>query len=177
MNARNNACSGSIGELIMESFSENLVRYRPSRLWSRATKGLALLSVLRMLLERRPRREHLRRPETQHSCATVQDLTRPDRGGGLFRHARACWCCVFTDAKTFQDLFQRLDAKHVLWGSQKRYTAKELKTLINRVRTTNPQLHLPLEVIPETGGLRQRVKALAAAEALADGRNGYRHAA
>src|SRR5215510_1986672 len=165
MHARNNACSGSVGELIMESFSANLVSYRPSRLWSRATKGRALLSVLRMLLERRPRREHLHGPETQHSCATVQDLTRSDRGGGLFRHTRACWCCVFTDAKTFQDLFQRLDAKHVLWGSQKRYTAQELKTLINRVRTTNPRLHLPLEVIPETGGLRQRVKALAAAEA------------
>jgi len=100
---------------------------------------------------------------------------RPDRGGGLFRHAWAC--CPFAGAQTFQDLFQQLDAKRVLWGSQKRYTAKELKILINRVRTTNPQLHLPLEVIPETGGLRQRVKALAAAEALADGRNGYRHAA
>ena len=161
----------------MESFSEYLVRYRPSRLWALATKGLALLSVLRMLLERHPRREHLHRPETQHSRATVQDLMRPGMGGGLFTHARGCWCCTFAGAQTFQDLFQRLDAKHVLWGSQKRYTAKELKTLINRVRTTNPHLHLPFEVIPETGGLRQRVKALAAAEAWADDRKNYRHAA
>jgi hypothetical protein len=96
-------------------------------------------------------------------------------GGGLFRHARAC--CPFAGARTFQDLFQQLDAKGVLWGSQKRYPAKELKTLINRVRTTNPRLHLPLEVIPETGGLRQRVKALAAAEAWVDERKNYKHAA
>jgi hypothetical protein len=45
------------------------------------------------------------------------------------------------------------------------------------VRTKNPQLHLPLEVIPETGGLRQQVQVLAAAEAWADDPNNYRHAA
>ena len=84
---------------------------------------------------------------------------------GLFRHAPGCWCCTFAGAQTFQDVFQRLDAQRVLWGSQKRYTAQELKTLINRVRTHNPRLHLPLEGIPETGGLRQRGQVLVRAEA------------
>src|SRR5262249_16186611 len=141
----------------MESCSENLLRHRPLRLRALATKGLALLSVLRLALERQPRREHLRRSDTQSSCATVQNLTRPDGGEGLFRHAEGCWCCPFAGARTFPDLFQQLDAKRFLWGSQKRYTATELKALINRVRTQNPNLHLPIEVIPETGGLRQRV--------------------
>jgi hypothetical protein len=159
----------------MERFCENLVRSRPSRLWSLATKGLALLWVLRQLLVRRLRREHRRRPETQHSCATVQELIRLGMGGGLFRHSRAG--CTFAGAQTFQDLFQQLDAKRVLWGSQKQYRATELKVLINRVRTKNPQLHLPLEVIPDTGGLRQQVQVLAAAEAWADDPNNYRHAA
>jgi hypothetical protein len=150
----------------MESCGENLIRYRSSRLWSLATTALALLSVLRMPSGRRPWREHLRRLQTQRLHAAVRDLIRPDLGSGTFARAQ-----------TFQDLFQRLDAKRVLWGSQKPYTAKELKTLINRVRTKNPQLRLPLEVIPETGGLRQRVQALAGAEALADERNDRRHAA
>jgi ADP-heptose:LPS heptosyltransferase len=44
-----------------------------------------------------------------------------------------------------------LDARQTLWGSQKCYTAQELKTLINRVRTQHPAVHLPLVVIPETG--------------------------
>jgi hypothetical protein len=83
---------------------------------------------------------------------------------------------IFTSTQTFRDLFRRLDAKRALWGAQKRYTAKELKVLINRVRTKNPQLHLPLEVIPETDGLRQQVKVLAAAEAAADKRNNQRNA-
>src|SRR5262249_51719023 len=104
MNARNNACSGSIGELIMESFSENLVRYRPSRLWSPATKCRALCSVLRLLVERRASMVHLRRPETQHSCATVNDLTRPDRGDGLFRHARACSYSAVTGPLSFKEI-------------------------------------------------------------------------
>jgi|SRR5581483_326982 len=71
----------------------------------------------------------------------------------------------FAGARDFQDLFQRLEAKQTLWGSQRQYRAKDLKVLINRVRSHAPTLRLPLEVIPETGGLRQRVKELAAAEA------------
>jgi hypothetical protein len=109
--------------------------------------------------------------------ATAQDPIRLDTDGGLFGHTQTCWCCTFAGAQTFQDLFRQLDAKRTLWGSQKRYTAKELKTLINRVRTKNPRLHLPLEVIPETEGLRRRVQALAAAEAAADDRENYRDAA
>jgi hypothetical protein len=70
----------------------------------------------------------------------------------------------FASARDFWDLFQMLEAKQTLWGSQRRYTAKDLKVLINRVRSHNPTLRLPLEVIPETGGLRQKVKELAAAE-------------
>jgi len=79
----------------------------------------------------------------------------------------------FSDAQTFMELFRLLDAKQTLWGSQKHYTANELKMLINRVRTRNPALHLPVDIIPATGGLRMRVKALAAAEA--QGRDGERH--
>ena len=71
----------------------------------------------------------------------------------------------FASARDFRDLFQRLEAKQTLWGSQRQYRAKDLKVLINRVRSDNPTLRLPLEVIPATGGLRQRVKELAAAEA------------
>ena len=73
--------------------------------------------------------------------------------------------CEFASARDFRDLFQRLEAKQTLWGSQRQYRAKDLKVLINRVRSHNPTLHLPLEVIPETGSLRQRVKKLATAEA------------
>ncbi len=159
----------------MESCRENRLRYRPVSRWALATKALALLWVLRRLLARRLRREHRRRPEPQPSRATLQEFMQSGMGRGLFRHTRAC--CTFAGAQTFRDLFQQLDAKRVLWGSQKRYTAKELKVLINRVRTKNLQLHLPLEMIPETGGLRQRVKVLAAAEALADERNDHRYAA
>ena len=71
----------------------------------------------------------------------------------------------FASASDFRELFQKLEAKQGLWGSQKWYTAGELKVLINRVRTRNPALRLPLVVLPETGGLRQRVKELLAAEA------------
>jgi len=53
-----------------------------------------------------------------------------------------------------------LASRQTLWGSQKQYTAKELKMLINRVRTPTPTLQLPLAVIPATGGLRQRVQQL-----------------
>lgn len=150
----------------MEHFRKHLLRYRPSSLWALATKGRALLSVLHRPLRRRPQRDHLTRPDTQRSRAAVPDLMQPNIGSG-----------TFTGAQTFQDLFQRLDAKRVLWGSQKRYTAKELKVLINRVRTNDPRLRLPLEVIPETGGLRQRVQALAAAEAVANRSNDHRDAA
>jgi hypothetical protein len=69
-------------------------------------------------------------------------------------------CNEWATAATFRELFRLLDAKRILWGSQKRYTAAELKKLINRVRTTRHPFHLPLQVIPETGGLRQRVKVL-----------------
>ena len=79
----------------------------------------------------------------------------------------------FTDVQTFRELFHRLDTKRTLWGSQKRYTAAELKVLINRVRTRNPALHLPLDILPATGGLRAKVKALATAEAR--GRDGEGH--
>jgi len=72
----------------------------------------------------------------------------------------------FVQVPTFPELFRLLDAKGTLWGSQKRYTAAELKLLINRVRTHRPALHLPLQVIPETGGLRQRVATLLATDAL-----------
>jgi hypothetical protein len=70
----------------------------------------------------------------------------------------------FASAQNFQDLFALLDTKGALWGSQRCYTARELKVLINRVRTKNLAFCLPLQVIPETGGLRQRVKALCDAE-------------
>jgi hypothetical protein len=76
-------------------------------------------------------------------------------------------CNDWATATTFRELFRPLDAKRFLRGSQKRYTAAELKKLINHVRTTQPPLHLPLEVIPATGGLRQRVKALLDADAAA----------
>jgi hypothetical protein len=71
----------------------------------------------------------------------------------------------FAQATTFPALFALLEAKGTLWGSQKRYTAAELKVLINRVRSTHAALHLPLQVLPETGGLRQRVQVLLEAEA------------
>src|SRR5262249_13387065 len=73
----------------------------------------------------------------------------------------------FASATTFPKLFRLLDTKGALWGSQKYYTAAELKKLINRVRTTNPVLHLPLQVIPTTGGLRQQVNLLLDAESAA----------
>jgi hypothetical protein len=73
--------------------------------------------------------------------------------------------CEFASARDFRDLFQRLEAKQTLWGSQRQYRAKDLKVLINRVRSHNPTLRLPLAMIPETGSLRQRVKELAAAKA------------
>jgi hypothetical protein len=79
----------------------------------------------------------------------------------------------FADVQTFRELFRLLDARRTLWGSQKRYTADELKVLINRVRTRNPALHLPLDILPATGGLRIRVKALVTAEALGRGREGH----
>jgi hypothetical protein len=66
----------------------------------------------------------------------------------------------FSSAQNFRDLFALLDARGTLWGSQKCYAARELKVLINRVRTKNLAFCLPLQVIPETGGLRQRVKEL-----------------
>lgn len=71
----------------------------------------------------------------------------------------------FGKAKNFMELFTLLDKKGELWGTQKKYQAEELKKLINRVRSKNPELHLPLEVIPETGGLRQKVKDLIDIEA------------
>lgn len=66
----------------------------------------------------------------------------------------------FGQAKDFLELFTLLDKKGELWGSQKKYQAAELKKLINRARSKNPDLHLSLEVVPETGGLRQKVKDL-----------------
>ncbi len=66
----------------------------------------------------------------------------------------------FTKATNFQELFQVLDMKGGLWGSQKYYSAAELKRLINRVRSCNPALQLPLALIPDTGGLREKTKAL-----------------
>jgi len=66
----------------------------------------------------------------------------------------------FSTVHDFRALFTLLDEKDVLWGSQKGYSAQELKVLINRVRTTNRTLRLPLQVIPETGGLRQCVQKL-----------------
>ncbi|HKA54154.1 MAG TPA: hypothetical protein VKJ47_10880 [Candidatus Binatia bacterium] len=135
----------------MKSGKGNLIRSLPLRLRALTKKWLALLSALRTSSGRRPRKEHLCRPEV----------------GGF----------TFAGAQTFRDLFQQLDAKRVLWGSQKRYGAKELKILINRVRAKNPNLHLPLEVIPETGGLRERVKELAAAEVSASERDERRRAA
>ena len=71
----------------------------------------------------------------------------------------------FSVARDFKELFTLLDEKRVLWGSQKGYSAQELKVLINRVSTSNQTLRLPLEVIPETGGLRQRVQELCEEEA------------
>ena len=71
---------------------------------------------------------------------------------------------TFAQAQDFRALFILLDARQMLWGSQKCYTAQELKILINRVRTPHPAVHLPLVVIPETGGLRQRVQELVDAE-------------
>ena len=56
----------------------------------------------------------------------------------------------FTKATTFQELFQLLDVRGGVWGSQKYYSAAELKRLINRVRSCNPALQLPLALIPET---------------------------
>src|SRR5262249_42446633 len=170
-------CSGKERELAMKCCSDNPLRDRPARLRALVMKGLVLLSALRRALERRPRRAFLHAPAMRPARATAQDPLRPDTDGGLFGHAPTCWCCTFARAQTFQDLFRQLDAKRIVWGSQKRYTAKELKTLINRARTKKPRLHLPLEVIPETGGLRRRVQALAAAEAAADDRENYRHAA
>jgi hypothetical protein len=77
---------------------------------------------------------------------------------------------AFAQAKDFRELFRLLDGRQTLWGSQKRYTAQELKALINRVRTQQPTLHLPLVVIPETGGLRHRVQELLEAEAAVERR-------
>jgi hypothetical protein len=77
---------------------------------------------------------------------------------------------AFTQAKDFRELFSLLDVRQTLWGSQKSYTVQELKILINRVRTQQPTFHLPLVVIPETGGLRQRVQELLEAEAAAERR-------
>jgi len=72
----------------------------------------------------------------------------------------------FGTAKDFKELLTLLDQKGDLWGSQKKYRAEELKMLINRVRTQNPDLHLPLETIPETGGLRQKVSDLLEIESM-----------
>ena len=72
----------------------------------------------------------------------------------------------FSVARDFKELFTLLHEKRVLWGSQKGYSAPELNVLINRVRTSNQTLRLPLEVIPETGGPRQRVQELREEEAL-----------
>jgi hypothetical protein len=80
----------------------------------------------------------------------------------LLLYQRVCFCANL--------LWFDLDVRQTLWGSQKCYTAQELKTLINRVRTQQPTLHLPLVVIPETDGLRQRVQELLEAEAAAEGR-------
>ena len=88
----------------MKSFGENPVSFLTSRLWALTTKGLALLSVLRRSLDRRLR---------------TDPLYRSDREGGLIGHAQGGGCCPFAGAQTFQDLFQRLDAKRVLWGSQR----------------------------------------------------------
>ena len=147
----------------MESGRENRISSRSSTLRALATQGGALLSALPILLGRRPREARLQRLDTKSSRNEFQGSSRSEMSGG-----------VFAGAKTFRDLFQMLDVKRALWGTQKRYTAQELKILINRVRTTNPQFHLPLEVIPETNGLRERVKVLAAAEALTDKRNDHR---
>ena len=76
----------------------------------------------------------------------------------------------FSQVQDFRALFAQLDARQTLWGSQKCYTARELKILINRVRTQNPTIHLPLGVIPETDGLRQRVQELMEVEVTAAGR-------
>lgn len=67
-------------------------------------------------------------------------------------------------ATTFPKLFRLLDATQALWGSQKQYTAAELKKRINRVCTRNRAFHLPLQVIPTTEGLRQQVSALLCVE-------------
>ena len=150
----------------MKSTGGKLLGDQPSGLQFLTMKGLTLLSALPLLLGRRPCGERLRRLDTKSSRDEFQDPTRPEMSGG-----------AFAGVQTFRELFQMLDAKRALWGSQKRYMAKELNALINRVRTKNPRFHLPLEVIPETGGLRERVKALATAEALADERGDRRYAA
>src|SRR4051812_49272147 len=59
----------------------------------------------------------------------------------------------FSMATNVQELCQLLDVKGGLWGSQKYYVAAELKILINRVRSRNPTLQLPVALIPHTGGL------------------------
>lgn len=70
----------------------------------------------------------------------------------------------FSTAQSFRELFKLLDEKGTLWGSQKRYTAVELKTLINRCRSDRTAQRFRTQLIPRTAGLRQKVEDLCAAE-------------
>jgi hypothetical protein len=101
--------------------------------------------------------------ERPHSLLFPQGGRVNERGNGQGMEPRII---DFSTAQNFRELFALLDAKRTLWGSQKCYTAAELKMLINRFRSRNLALHLPLQLIPRTAGLQQRVKDLLEAEIL-----------
>lgn len=71
----------------------------------------------------------------------------------------------FKGAKNFEELYAEIDRVGSVQGSEKFYSAKELKDVIDQVRN----LKAGIRSITNTGGLRDRVAELIRAQALEEG--------